>query len=459
MRPRLEKNILVISDLHLGEDLRPAAATVSYLRGLARLERELIAFLGHYTEHRLGGRPWRLVVNGDMVDFLSIQIMPDGEGASGASTDDERRYGLGYGEVESLTKLERVMVRHRQVFDAIGRFVAADNELVIITGNHDPEFHYPRVQRRLLDALAERGADPARIRFCPWFYYEAEVVYVEHGHQYDDYCSFDYQLHPVEARDGVAITLAHAGVRYFTNLVPQLNPHCTEQWGFFDYMRMLGAQGARGAARLLLFYASLIRKLIEVSARLTDRASDAARAEIHRARLRDLAASYRIAVGTVEALDRLHRPPVLKRLHKIACTLFLDRVLLVLFALVAVVITALSAKGWWRLGGCAAVLVAGAVVNQILAHGRLLDSRELLRRTPEAIWRIVRAPFIVFGHSHHAEQMALRGGGRYINTGAWLQDDDDYSHAFTHLIITDDPGDELRARLCQWRDGASAPIE
>src|SRR5215475_5756883 len=101
MRNELEKNILVISDLHLGEDLRPGVASVSYLRRLARLERELVAFVAHYTERRLGGRPWRLVVNGDMVDFMSIQIMPDGAPTSGGAADgdptndEDRRYGLG----------------------------------------------------------------------------------------------------------------------------------------------------------------------------------------------------------------------------------------------------------------------------------------------------------------------------------------------------------------------------
>src|ERR1700758_88693 len=78
---QLDKNILVISDLHLGEDLRPGGAGVSYLRHLATLERELESFLVHYTAQRLDGRPWRLVVNGDMIDFMSVMILPDDESA------------------------------------------------------------------------------------------------------------------------------------------------------------------------------------------------------------------------------------------------------------------------------------------------------------------------------------------------------------------------------------------
>src|SRR3954454_7089197 len=89
MGTTLDKNILVISDLHLGEDLRPGGANVSYLRHLATLERELEKFLAHYTEHRLDGRPWRLVVNGDMVDFMSVMILPEAKDRVEEGDDDE----------------------------------------------------------------------------------------------------------------------------------------------------------------------------------------------------------------------------------------------------------------------------------------------------------------------------------------------------------------------------------
>ena len=450
MSGRLDKNILVISDLHLGEDLRPTTASVSYLRRLARLERELVSFVTHYTQNRLGGRPWRLVVNGDMVDFMSILILP-----VAPSTEEERLFGLGSGESQSLTKRDQVMARHPEGFRALAGFVAAGNEMVVVVGNHDVEFHYEVVQRRLVEAMVLLGAVAERIRFCPWFYYEAEVVYVEHGHQYDEYCSFDYQLHPVEARGGLTLSMAHAGVRYFTNRVPTMDPHCAEGWGFVDYIRWLRAQGARGAARLLLFYAGLVRKLIEIWASLTDRSADAIRAETHRTRLHALAASYRIAVEQVEALDGLNRLPVLRSFHKLLITMFLDRLLLGLTVTVGLIVVLSTAHGWWRLGGAIGTLVMGAVVNQLLGRLRLLDSKELLRRAPEAIRKIMRAPFIVFGHSHFAESVMLPGGGRYFNTGAWLGVEGE-GRPFTHLIISGDR--EPEAKLCQWRDGISAPF-
>jgi UDP-2,3-diacylglucosamine pyrophosphatase LpxH len=448
MKGRLDKNLLVISDLHLGEDLKPTEASVSYLRRLATLERELVRFLTHFTGFRISERPWRLVVNGDMVDFMSVLIMPT-EGGS----EEERRYGLGHGERQSLFKLDRVIERHDAVFRALGRFVAAGNELVMVVGNHDVEFHFECVRMRLAEALVQRGAAAERIRFCPWFYYEEEVVYVEHGHQYDEYCSFDYQLHPVE-RDGITLSLAHAGIRYFTNLVPEMDPHDGEAWGLADYFKWAWAQGARGVARLTLFYAGMIRNFFAIWSRLTDRAADAARAEKHRVRLRALAGEYRLAVEKVEAIDGLRRAPVLKSVFKILVALFLDRLLLGLVAVTALAIALGVARGWWRVGTAVGVVAAAVVVNQLLARARLLDSATLLRRAPEAIGRIVRAPFIVFGHSHKAESRPLPSGGTYFNTGSWLHDGE--RPAFTHLIISGD--EEPRAELRQWGDGGSTPL-
>src|SRR5215470_5544544 len=97
----LDSNILVISDLHLGEDLRPGGANVSYLRHLVKLERELESFLSHYAHHRIGDRPWCLVVNGDMVDFMSVMILPDDEPGDEA---EDKLYGLGFGERQSQKK-------------------------------------------------------------------------------------------------------------------------------------------------------------------------------------------------------------------------------------------------------------------------------------------------------------------------------------------------------------------
>ena len=171
---------------------------------------------------------------------------------------------------------------------------------------------------------------------------------MEHGHQYDEYCSFDYQLHPVDVHGGVALSIAHAGSRYFTNLVPSMDPAVVETWGFLDYMGWAWGHGARAAARLCVVYGVFAWKAIGIWRWLTHAATDAARRARHRDKLRVMAAHYRIAEDKVRALDALRVVPVIKRLRKTLQTLFLDRIAVIAVGLLATPLVLVVARGWFR---------------------------------------------------------------------------------------------------------------
>ena len=480
MGKTLDKNILVISDLHLGEDLRPGGANVSYLRHLVSLERELEKFLAHYTAQRLDGRPWRLVVNGDMVDFMSVMILPDGKAEEGDDEED-KLYGLGFGERQSQKKMERVIARHQGVFRSLGLFVGAGNELVIVVGNHDVEFHYPSVQRTLVEWLCGltlgMGADDSqradyarRIEFCPWFYYKEDLIYIEHGHQYDEYCSFDYLLQPVaedrlprrraadparpiNPKSRIALSVAHAGMRYFANQISDYDPHTAEHWGFGDYMKWAWAQGLRGCVRLVYFYGLLVWRLVELWYSL--RGVEVERRRVHQERLRELSTHWKMSEEKLQALDSLRREPVTRRFWKLLAALFIDRMLLGIAAVATAGVLVGQLHGLWKAVGALATVVAFACVNQALNHVRLESSAVKLRMATHLIQGLVCAPLIVFGHSHTPERVPLRGGATYFNTGTWASDDK--QHAFTHLMVVGDENGVPHAELRQWRDGESAP--
>ena len=84
-----------------------------------------------------------------------------------------------------------------------------------------------------------------------------------------------------------------------------------------------------------------------------------------------------------------------------------------------------------------------------------MDPRAAMRKVSAAIQQRVRVPLVVFGHSHDpvAEQI---DGGWYYNTGSWMPHDGERGLllAFTHLVV-ERTEEGIRARLCQWRDGAS----
>src|SRR5256885_14898171 len=87
-------NILVVSDLHFGEELLPGAS-VERRRAIELGSSAFREFLRYHTVRRRDGRPWRLVIAGDLFDFMSVVIPSTRERP--AQTAHERRFRPGRG--------------------------------------------------------------------------------------------------------------------------------------------------------------------------------------------------------------------------------------------------------------------------------------------------------------------------------------------------------------------------
>src|SRR5687767_8511648 len=182
-------NLIVLSDVHLGSDLVQHSRPDAPERGAAseRRDRELVGLLDWYWKRPRRGLPWRLVIAGDLIDFAGMSVSAAPDEIVTEPNDEERRHGLGSSVDHTLAKLRRVAERHRPVFAAIARFVAAGHTLVVLRGNHDVDLHWEPVKTAFRAMLAEHAPLSAgSVEFADWFYYEEGLVYVEHGHQYDD---------------------------------------------------------------------------------------------------------------------------------------------------------------------------------------------------------------------------------------------------------------------------------
>jgi UDP-2,3-diacylglucosamine pyrophosphatase LpxH len=249
-----EYNLLVASDLHLGEGLDPESGKYSRMEDFL-FEDAFARFLRYHErvrqQPRFGGRPWKLILNGDLLDFVQVTSLPK-EGDSlrkvrGAAHHkelgpDERRYGLGTTGKESAWKLERIARGHQRFFAALGRFVSLENHIVVITGNHDIELYWPKVRRQFLVEIEKAYARErkmtgegaplaladieARLHFCPWFYYEPGRVYIEHGGQYESSSHFPDFLNPVSPKDSQRIQVLWGWLfgRYLFNQVERAHP-------------------------------------------------------------------------------------------------------------------------------------------------------------------------------------------------------------------------------------------
>jgi len=229
-----EHNLIVISDLHLSEGR--SRETKRYSRNEDFFfDESFYRFLGYLDrESQKHQKKWKLIVAGDMIDFLQVTSLPEPGEANFDISEREKRFGLGTEAVKTAWKLKRIMDGHWRFFQALANFLNNGHKVIIIPGNHDIEFAYGEVQNILKSELPRYLTDPpeaknleANLEFIPWFYYEEGLVFVEHGHQYDPLNSFDFFLCPFRTIKGKTVIDLPSGsffVRYFFNRIEKVDP-------------------------------------------------------------------------------------------------------------------------------------------------------------------------------------------------------------------------------------------
>lgn len=467
-----EFNTLVISDLHLGEDLTAIASEANTLH-INIVERELIGFLRYYARRREDGRPWRLVINGDMVDFLQVVLLPSHPDFEGYKANvEEHEFGLRRTPQAAVSKMRAVVKRHFGVFQALARFLSRGNHVEIISGNHDTEFHWKGTQDAFKEGVAEAwremhestrpGALPAEevvtaINFHPWFFHEPGVLWIEHGHQYDECCSLRYNLYPrCPDTDDIVTNVDTAGVRYVTAYVAEAEAQNMDLWGFMGYVRFGIGLGVRGCLRLAFGYCTFAKVLMQVWR--ADGKSGAAQQEVrdeHDQRMVALAEKWDKPLDKLLRLNDLARLPVVSQFSKLSSVLMIDKLAFYGFGILFSVFSLVFLSGALALAGMVAGVLVGAGLSIWSSRGREVDATAIMELNSERILKEVDAKFVTFGHTHEPVARQLDNGSWYFNTGTWVPTGKPgLLRAFTHLVVHHrDSGPE--AQLCQWRDGAS----
>jgi len=450
-------NVLIVSDLHFGEELLPGA-TIERRRAVELGAKAFHEFVRYHGSRRLDGKPWRLVIAGDLFDFMSVHL-----GVAGARTSDERLFGHPRTIETGIERLAMICGAHQPLLKELVRFAAGGHQIDIIVGNHDVELLAPEVVAELERQLVAAGADPrvlARIRVVPWFIYLPGVAWIEHGHVYDEGCSFEFNLAPCDPEDGRLVFNAdYAAVRYLGTAVPEIDPHGVEEWGLWGFMRYAWGSGLGSIGRMWLAYARFVRALF--AARGLHRSSKrrARRREEHKARIAAVAAAGGVTLAQAQAIDRLARAPMTYGFRRLTRMLMFDRFGLVLGVLVLAIVLFALAPVLSALVGTAILATIAALIARWLGK-HMVTSQLPMRHIPPRIREIVDAPFVVFGHTHDPRWQALRGGGAYVNTGTWLPATrPGLRRSFTHVLIQPREGGAPRVELRQWREGASHPFD
>jgi UDP-2,3-diacylglucosamine pyrophosphatase LpxH len=239
-----EYDLIVISDLHLSE---------GWSEETHRISRNEDFFFDlsfrRFVEHlRAQNKKYRLVINGDFVDFLQVTSVPDMIGKE-EITKREREFGLGTTHAKTIWKLKRIMNGHWVFFRALAEFLSDDweNEIYVLPGNHDIEFVMPEVQEALREGLvrylpnnkfSEQDAIKKRVKFLPWFYYDTKYsIYIDHGCQFDALNSFDYFPCPYRPDCTIDLPAGSFFVRYLFNSVEIDHPFADNMKPVSKFMR------------------------------------------------------------------------------------------------------------------------------------------------------------------------------------------------------------------------------
>ena len=271
-----EFNYLFISDLHLSEGVSPKTGKIHRNEDFFH-DTAFAQFINYHVHlNRDQNRPatyqtpWKLVLNGDVFDFLQVVSLPETQGgqltmhvmnAAGRSmskqqklTGNKEKYGLGTSEPEIVWKLNQISQGHPTFFQALAWFVATGNHVVLLKGNHDVELFWPAVQTCMHHLLATAYSEwrqqalvgegepltffddlpesitlaevSTAVTFPPNYYLEEGLFYAEHGCQYDPSNSFPNFADPRLPSDKEVLELPFGSlfVRYFFNGIEAVHP-------------------------------------------------------------------------------------------------------------------------------------------------------------------------------------------------------------------------------------------
>ena len=438
-------NLLILSDLHMGEQ-EPGESRARVQQRADILATHLGNFLEYYREYRENHTPWRLVIAGDMIDFMRIHVPKDHTPTIKESQTESSPNSIPamwklppHNLKGTLHKLEQLFTLHQKTFYRLARFLLAGNDLVLLTGNHDAELDWPEVQEMFLQHLylmaqrdqpsVERETLRARLLFRPRFYYESERIYIEHGHYYDGFCNISESGDTENNQDRRLNSFSHV-LNYTQFNKPKafenLPLHNIDQWSALD---ILGWYAKRPfAQKLQLFYeffAMSLRLVMMAWSSSFRRLLQTPQASRKQSMAR-WASQHNLPVEAIEPLHQFVTPPIHTQLFNTIQALYLDRMFLMVVTSFSMTVF-LVAPWSPEVKALLATVTTTVFVTlfQFLAHRRPVSKTiPMLFNASLKIAAYLKTPLIVMAHSHHFEQRELYNGQLYINLGAWTVPED-----------------------------------
>jgi len=488
-------DIVVVSDLHLGSGLHDSGMYSRHEEFF--YDHEFAGFIRFLIDRsRERARPLKLVLNGDVMDFLAIHEMPDPDEVRAAGMEISRsdvKFGLGSSESKALWKTRRILRGHQIFFQALSDFLLSGNTILWLRGNHDLELHWSAVREEIEQyfstSISALGLQPAavmsRLEFHEWFYYEPGRLFIEHGNQYDPTNALEAPLSPLlpeGAYDSKERLLDYPVgslfARFVYSPIRSIDPYRTHVISFAQYLSVIRGYNLLDFLRTVYFNFPFFLRAVRNSANYGRDDLD----ELHAAQrlARDAyAGTHGMDPAAARALDDLRSRPIGLSSYQIFSSMFRPFLRQVVkFSVLAL----LSVLGWIVLfstvftllpdsiigrAGLMAVLAVLTVVGLFYALTKIgksigtytdplvPDTRAKARETA----RETGVPIVVMGHTHMAEVVRWPEGVTYINSGTWVPMPGPWDHLqprgrqFTFVDIH-----ETSATLARWDSHLNRPV-
>ncbi len=415
---------VIVSDVHLTELVFEAEpGWWEHKRYETRQDPALCSFMRSLSRQRPAAFDRTVLIhNGDTFDFDAVFSGPPGKPVP--------KEGLPADVPGSVFKMRRILDHHPEWVRELARFLASGNEAVFIMGNHDRELSFAEVREvlvRRLCAAAPPGmaSDVAsRVTFEPWFFHIPDLLYVEHGQQYDSTCSYRDILHPMippDAKHAEELDMSFGSIaaRKVLCRVGTINPYNDE-----SFLMSLGGY-ARHMFRYYFPKKGFIRHYFSGTVTAVWDARRARRRALREPKdTRELYTAYaqrqRVDESFLKLLKRLGSVPIADRLRHLVHEMWWDRfvALVILFSLLGVGVANASTTGHHL--ALVALLPLFILVLRTMGRGSMaLQERGRWGLVAEEIAAHLKVPVVAFGHSHRPERRPLVSGGYYFNLGSW----------------------------------------
>lgn len=416
-------NLLLLSDLHLGEQL-PQEAREHVQERASFQDQQFFSFLQHYAHHKVRQKPWRLVIAGDLLDFMHLHV----------PHEDARWYVPSWDQKGAKLKLQHLFQLFPQTFLGMATFLHAGHQLHIITGNHDAELNLPQIQdlffQHLLDLAQQHGMEELahdlhnRLYFCPWYYAEEGLIHIEHGHLHDPLCTVESFLQPdTEAPLRSVSHLAVEAQYLCQESFGCVTAHEADQWGAYDIARHIFRQPLQQQTHILKVAAKSVYRLFSLSWQQRP-------ASLSTRDLEVVSARYGLCPQKLEKLHKSHSLPLYARTFDLLQMLYLDRLLLVILTAWLVTKSLRSSASHTTIAGMM-TLISFAFVGIYMYLSRRFPVTATAPSLLKAAYSIadhLRVPLTIFGHNHQFEHRDLGDGHHYINLGTWSPTFDEEEH-------------------------------